>query len=530
MRNDRGDQSCLLASVIRGLPAALGILGYLLACWVPMAAVFGQVQTGGVSSLLRDGRRLSLFARSVGWAALVGLVGMALGLIVAIVLWRYHRGWRAAVGWLFLAGAALPPYAHILAWWSVLRYLNRGLSSIGFTALPQRGWLVSLWVQVMAWLPVAAGLALVGLLLVESSLIEAGRVFQPDARVFSKIVLPLARPMVLAGGTLLFVLALVDYGIPSTFQFPTAALEVFVEFGASADLGRAAVLAMPVLLLAAVGLALGLTGLRRAALASPRQRRPAHSFQFSAIPPGLLWGGVALILAQAVLPVGNLLLSVRSWRVLAEAFTEAIPELRTSLWTASVAALLAPLLALGPARVLTVVRAHPGVWFLLLLPLAVPGPLVGIGLISLWNRPGVALYSTGWMPVLAALARFTPLAVPVLVAQRRRMAVPLVEAARLFARPWDVWWRVELPLTLPGLISAACLVFVLTLGELGATLIVVPPGYATLTMRIYTYMHYGASEGVAALSLMLSAICLLVGAIGFLVWRLWSRAAIEVVV
>ena len=61
-----------------------------------------------------------------------------------------------------------------------------------------------------------------------------------------------------------------------------------------------------------------------------------------------------------------------------------------------------------------------------------------------------------------------------------------------------------------GLAAAFVIVFILTMGELGVTLLVVPPGVETLPVRIYNLMHYGADAAVAALSLILVAIQLLV--------------------
>jgi iron(III) transport system permease protein len=65
-------------------------------------------------------------------------------------------------------------------------------------------------------------------------------------------------------------------------------------------------------------------------------------------------------------------------------------------------------------------------------------------------------------------------------------------------------------------------VFVLAAGELGATLIVAPPGHATLTIKIYNYLHYGASEAVATLCLAMAAVALLAGLLSVLViGRVW---------
>jgi iron(III) transport system permease protein len=64
----------------------------------------------------------------------------------------------------------------------------------------------------------------------------------------------------------------------------------------------------------------------------------------------------------------------------------------------------------------------------------------------------------------------------------------------------------------PGLLVAAGILAALTLAELGATLVVAPPGHATLTMRIYNYLHYGAAGDVAGLCLMITILSLIAGA------------------
>jgi iron(III) transport system permease protein len=155
---------------------------------------------------------------------------------------------------------------------------------------------------------------------------------------------------------------------------------------------------------------------------------------------------------------------------------------------------------------------------------------VGVGLIALWNRPEFgALYPSLALPVLAALARFTPFAALALLAQLHRVDPLLWDAARVFQSSGArisrggalrTLLRVQLPLALPGVLTGMCLVFALTLGELGATLLVAPPGQSTLTLRIYNYLHYGASDSVAGLCLALAAATLAAGGLSvvFLNW------------
>ena len=126
--------------------------------------------------------------------------------------------------------------------------------------------------------------------------------------------------------------------------------------------------------------------------------------------------------------------------------------------------------------------------------------------------------------MLAALARYTPLGALVMIATLRRLNPELIDAARLLqASPIRRWLRIRLPLLAPGLLAAASVVFCLTLGELSATLMIAAPGSPTLTMRIYNYLHYGASSTVAGLTLVLTALTLLLVLLMALAQALWAR-------
>ena len=132
--------------------------------------------------------------------------------------------------------------------------------------------------------------------------------------------------------------------------------------------------------------------------------------------------------------------------------------------------------------------------------------------------------------MLAGMARFAPLAVIVLVAQLRRINPLLIDAARILQTShWQIWRQIWLPMLAPGLLAAAGIVFALNLGELGATLLVAPPGQATLTIRIYNFLHYGASGTVAGLCLMMAAAILVAGAIAALTLVKWSDSSSKIV-
>ena len=136
---------------------------------------------------------------------------------------------------------------------------------------------------------------------------------------------------------------------------------------------------------------------------------------------------------------------------------------------------------------------------------AVPSTIVGVGLIGLWNRPGLLgiMYGTDVMFILAYLARFVPVAALALAASMRYVPVSHEEAAAVSgAGSLRTMSRIVLPQIQLGVVAAWVIAFILAFGELGVSILVAPPGEATLPIRIYTIIANTPSSHVAALALL----------------------------
>jgi iron(III) transport system permease protein len=87
----------------------------------------------------------------------------------------------------------------------------------------------------------------------------------------------------------------------------------------------------------------------------------------------------------------------------------------------------------------------------------------------------------------------------------------LMDSARLCPRDFlSVFFGVLVPISRWGVLAGASLAFALSLGEVGSTIVTVPPGIGTLALKLYNLLHYGAGGSVAALSLVTAAITLCV--------------------
>ncbi|ORB15664.1 molybdenum ABC transporter permease subunit [Mycobacterium noviomagense] len=178
---------------------------------------------------------------------------------------------------------------------------------------------------------------------------------------------------------------------------------------------------------------------------------------------------------------------------------------------------MALVLARSTARLVRLLRP------LVLLPLVLPPVVGGIALLYAFGRLGLLgryLETAGVhiaFTTTAVVLAQTFVALPFLVialegAARTAGADYEVVAATLGARPSAVWWRVTLPLLVPGLVSGAVLAFARSLGEFGATLTFAGSRQGvtrTLPLEIYLQRVTDADAAVA-LSLLLVVVAALV--------------------
>jgi iron(III) transport system permease protein len=347
---------------------------------------------------------------------------------------------------------------------------------------------------------------------IDGRLEEAALLVAPRGRVFRRITLPLASPAILAAALVIFVLAVSDFGVPGLLRVRVYTTEVFTAFAALYDFGRAALLTVPLLVLSVLiaGWAAVLAGDRLVvsrrwigvpALALDEWKRPAAAAVVVM---------VALALVLPVVVVGREALGARSFP---DAVVESSDAIVNSLVLAAGGAALVVALAvwIGYARA----RAHPRVGQLadvsLVVLFALPSTVVGIGLIGLWNRPGLlgAVYGTDVMILLAYMARLVPVAVLALAAGARLVPVAHEEAAAVSGAGWlRTMWRIVFPQMSLALGAVWVITFVLAFGELGATILVAPPGEATLPIRIYTLIANAPAAQVAALALLQACVAL----------------------
>jgi iron(III) transport system permease protein len=494
--------------------------GWVLAIYVavvllPVILPFTSLVTPGHSvttdRLWEPALHTPLMARSLKLATTVTVATLTLALPLALLLYRTRLPLRSLWLGALLVPLLAPPY---ILGMGVLHLLTPRFA-IGFVGSAVT---LTIWLLPLALLFTGAGLRLVTRTNEEAALLDT-----TPASVFRRVTLPMALPHVLAGGLLVFVLALGEFGVPVLFQYQVYPGAIFAQFAAFYDFRRAVLASLPLIMVVVVAVTVA-QGIWSHAERESEADQPGECV---GAPPGHLpvalalgaagpyltvaIGVVATVLLLPLLRVGSGVGGVTVlFRALHRVWLQALQTFGAALLGAGAAVVLALLLAWVATR-LRVIGGR--VLLAAQLPIfAVPAVLVGIGLIRLWNAPdwrGV-VYTSPLILVLGYLARFTPLLIPLLAASYRQIPRELDEAAQLDgAGPMVVLGRIHVPLLRPILVSAGLLVFVLSVGEVPVSILVAPPGQAPLAVRFFTLITNAPSEQVAALAVITTLLALL---------------------
>jgi iron(III) transport system permease protein len=478
--------------------------------------VDGALSFNRYATLFSDDRILSILTRSIAMACGSVFFSLLFGIPLAVWLVRASFAGKKAAVLLYLVPLFIPPHIHALAWSYLLG--EKGLLP---SLILQNGPGINIYCPVgvaailfLAYFPLLVLTLTTGFAEQDARLEEAARFHAPPLKVWRKIILPLVGPYIFAGAVFVFIFSFFNYGVPSVLRVLSFPVEIFTRFSAFYDEAGATALSAPLVLVVVLLLLaqriimadrsyLSIGGASRAVMnSSPAKSLPAAVFVW-------LFLGTAI-----VLPLAALIFQAGSLKSMQMAWRTSTGEMVTSIFVSCGAATLATLLAYLLATFLAELSAwrRSTVNLFLLLPFAFPAVLFGIGLIHLWNRPGTRFVYGGLaILVLAYTACFIPYAIQIIAANLSQIAPAMKEAACICeGSRLRRAFRIELPLARRGLVICWMMVFIFSMGELGATLLVIPPGEGTVSLKIYTLMHYGAGPLVAALAIILIAVNLLV--------------------
>ncbi|QGZ65447.1 ABC transporter permease [Paraburkholderia acidisoli] len=489
----------------------------------PFAAVRVTLARADTWPLLANTLR---FGVSVAAASVV--LGVPLGALRGLTRLPFARLWDL----LFLAPFLIPPYLGALGWMLLLQRNGYLAQLAGFDL---GGFLFSFtgvtFAMTLSVFPVVYFSVSRALMASGGRLAQVARVCGATPwRAFVRITLPLAAPAIAASALLAFTMAIEEFGIPSAlgaragFSLLVTSIEArFSDW--PIDLPGASVLSA----LLAVTALIAFFAQRRLLAGRDFDTQTGKPVASEPFEPGrwrialvLLFGAVAFCttIAPIATIVATAFVGTLSGGLHASNFTlahfsaiasdgDGASALVTSLALAGGTAALTGVLGFVAAWVLvkTKLPGRAALDGLTLLPHAMPGIVVGVGLILAWNQPfwPVTPYNTWGILLLSYACLLLPYPVRYASAALRQLGGSLEAAARVHgASGARVLWRIVLPLVAPPLIASMMIVFAVASRELVTSLLLAPSGVQTASVFIWQQFEQGSiGDGMAMGTLML---------------------------
>lgn len=490
----------LRRSSLRQAPQGLVVLGVIITALALLPLAYLVVRAAGATprawDLLLQPRTWAIAANSIVLTVAVTASSIILAVPLAWLTVRSdlpgRRFWIVAL----VLPLVIPSYVGafaLLAMFGPRGILQGFLAPLGVQRLPEIYGFPGAWLALTLFsYPYVLLTVRASLRRMDASLEDAAASLGYSPwRTFWRVTLPLLRPAIAAGGLLVALYTLSDFGAVSLLRFNALTQAIYTQYRASFDRSFAALLAlllvlMTLTLLWAEQRARGRARISRTGGSSSRPLSTVRLGRWRL--PALAFVSFVTLFAL-ILPVGVMLdwllrglRNGETWRPLWHA---ALNSLGVSGLAAAVTVLaalpIAVLAARYPSRLSRWLERGSTVGY------GLPGVVIGLSLVFFGARYVPILYQTLPLLIFAYAVRFLPQAVGSSRSSFLQVSPRLEDAARgLGLSPIRAWLQVTLPLVRPGILAGAALVFLTTIKELPITLMLAPTGFTTLATEIWS--------------------------------------------
>lgn len=503
---------------VHGAPRWMWVLGIavVLPALVPIGSLVVRVFGGGdvVIDTILAGRTMALLVRSIVFTLLVTAAAAAIGVTAAWLLVRSDLPGKGT--WTVLVSLPLVIPSYVIALALLSFFGGRGLFAdvTGF-ALPSISGGFGAWLTLtLSTYPYVFLVARAAFRNLDPAHEEAARSLGAGAwRAFRTVVLPQLRPAVAAGSLLAALYTLSDFGGVSLMGFDVFTRVIYAQYQGRLDRTPAAVLALVLIALALV-IVWGEQRTRgRAAYFGTRPRRLPPLVKLSRRGRAVAYGGLGVLtFAGLALPIGVL----SAWLIRGVAGGQTIDMRWGAVAGSLTGSLVAAVLAMAAALPVVVLAVrHPGAasrWLrrAVYVIFSLPHITVALAVVFFAANYLGGLYQSFTLLVLVYAALFLAQAVSAGEAALLQVDPNLEEASRGLGRgSLATLWNITVPLMWKGLLVGGALVFLTTMKELPATLLLRPTGFDTLAVRVWSTtndLFYARAAAPALVLLLVSAV------------------------
>ncbi len=490
----------LRARILWRQQGLLHLIGLIVTLLLLLPLLYLFVRTAGVGpekavTLLLRPRTLEIVRNSALLAFAVTFASLVISLPLAWLTTQTDLPGKRT--WSVLATLPLVFPSYIGAFALIAMVGPRGmiqgwLEPLGIERLPSiYGFVGAAWVLTSFTYPYLLLSLRAGFRRIDPTQEEAARSLGYNAwQAFWRVTVPALRPSMVAGSLLVALYVISDFGAVATMRYTTFTRAIYVQYLSSFDRSLAALLAlvlvvMTVCLLVASQAIQGRQTVYRSGTGM-RQPRTIALGRWRWLALGFC---SAVIISSLLLPTAVILYWFVRGLLGGESFQPVWQATFNSVQASTLAAVVSICLALPVAYLSVRFPSRIALWFsrVVYMGYGLPGIVIALSLVFFGANYLTPLYQTLAMLIFAYSVRFLPQAMGALRANLLQISPRLEEAGRgLGLTQRQTLWQITAPLLRPGLWTSVALVFLSTIKELPATLLLGPTGFSTLATQIWS--------------------------------------------
>jgi ABC-type Fe3+ transport system permease subunit len=497
---------------MKNLVYTIAIASFLFLVVIPLfAMVVGTFVNNGIFTLDRylnilNKDTLFLLFISVGLAFIVASFSTLLGGFFAFTFTKTNLPMKNVFKLIFLIPLFISPYIIAVAWVDFFILFGSGKQ---FIYSPSG----VVFVLSSIFTPLSMIIISSSLANLSARFEEAGLMITTYPKVILNIIFPLIKPAVISSFILVFVLAISEFSVPAFLSINVFTTEIFTQFSAFYNYDLAVANSM-VLILICVSLLMAERFYLADApfLSVSLKSHKVKCIELNKSKPIFLFTVLGYIFVSVIVPV--VVLAAQSFQGSGDAFGKAFSLLSTILFDSLFYAMAGSFFLIFFGFVfayLSVREKIKSVNLVLLITFGIPSTVLGIGLIKFFNKPDFNfIYSGFWIIVIGYLGRFIFISEKLIANAIKQIPRSFEESAQLIGANFFLRIRkILFPLISDGLFAAFLIGFIFCLGELGATILVYPPGTSVMPIKVYTIMANAPQSLTSAMSLIVLLITLI---------------------
>ena len=488
-------------------------------------------------ALVADPTLLRAYGLAIGMALGVGVLSCLIATPMAWLVARTDLPGRRLIRMLVTASFVTPPFLGAIAY-EILAAPNSGIVNIIYRnafGLDSSQYLVNIYtfgglVFAIACFTFPYVFTLVANALdkVPSDLEDASSILGGKSMTtLRKVTIPLVLPAMLAGTLIAILQALTMFGSPAILALPAGfhviTTKIWSLFQFPPRLGLAAAAALPLLILTVILLRTqkAILGRKGYTVLGGKSGTPrvtqlgkwkwlAIAFVFCILSLTIILPYLAILKTAFTGTVGDPInfatLTLRHWKFVLFEFSATQLALRNTFLLGFLTATAVTAIALIVSYLVTR-RSVPGAGYLGILataPVAIPGIVLGVGLFLSYANPTFQLYGTLWILLIAFMTIELPAGYQQMSSAFAGVHPELEEAGRIVgASRLRTLWDITAPLLRTSVVAAWCFVFVGTIRELSATILLTTANTKLVSVIIYDLNESGDLGAICVLGIIL---------------------------